>query len=64
MKIYANFGNEMCEVLHYQNSKSYVVLRSPSEGVLQAQKNQIEIVGFRNGKGDSGELKILSDSGK
>jgi len=61
MKIYVNHRNEMCELLQYANMKSSVLIKSPNEGVLKVQKNKIELVGFRNGKGDSGELKLLND---
>ncbi|WP_442637774.1 hypothetical protein [Rossellomorea marisflavi] len=59
MKIYAKHENEVCELLQYANMKSSVLIKSPTEGLLKVQKHEIEIVGFKNGKGDTGELKML-----
>lgn len=59
MKIYVIYEDETCELWNYSNMTSHVSIKSPSEGMLKVRKNEIEVVGFRNGKGDTGELKIL-----
>ena len=59
MKIYAKYENEICELWNYENMKDRVVLKSESEGIIRVPKRDIEIIGFRNGKGDSGELIML-----
>lgn len=59
MKIYVKYDNELCELWNYSNTKSNVTIKSLSKGMLQVPKREIEVLGFRNGKGDSGELRIL-----
>lgn len=57
MKIYAKYEGEVCEIWNYANMKDYVNIKSPSEGMLRVKKKEIEIVGFRNGKGDTGAFE-------
>lgn len=59
MKIYVKYEDEICELWNYANMKSDVRIKSPTEGMLKVAKREIEAVGFRNGKGDTGELKML-----
>jgi hypothetical protein len=64
LKLYARYNNEICELVKYQNTRSDVQLESPSEGRLFVQKNKIEIIGFRNGKGATGELQTTNEADK
>ena len=61
MILYAEFEGEICEVMNYSKMGSKVKLKSPSEGYISVEKRLIKLVGFRNGKKDTGELKILED---
>ena len=59
MRIYVVHKGETCELLNYQNTKGQVNIKSPSDGQLRVNKSDIKIIGFRNGKGDSGDLRII-----
>lgn len=61
MKIYVRHEGEICELWNYANMKDYVNIKSPSEGMLKVPKREVEFVGFRNGKGETSELKMLSE---
>lgn len=60
MKIYVKHQGETCELLKYQNTQGQVEIKSPSEGWLRVNKNQVEVVGVRNGKGDTGDYKKVA----
>ncbi|MCA1012804.1 hypothetical protein [Halobacillus halophilus] len=63
MKLYARekATGQIVEVVSLQNTKSKVGVICPAEGHLSLQKNDIDLIGFRNGKGATGELQCPNE---
>lgn len=59
MKLYARekSSGQIVEVVFFQNTKGRVGIICPMEGRMNVNKSDIDFIGFRNGKGATGELQ-------
>lgn len=63
MKLYAKQkdSGQIVEVVFYQNTKGRVGIICPMEGRMNVSKSDIEFIGFKNGKGATGNLQCPNE---
>src|SRR5690625_3073891 len=62
MRLFAEYDDRVWEVMNYAKMRPAVVLKSDYEPkTSKVQKNKVKLKGFKNGKGNTGELKSVPE---